>query len=96
MIENVLGCSQERIFWAGPKRVVLLHSAANCCASICGTVSPCRDSCGMCGVFQPALFENIVSETVQHLHEVVVLNKPGEPEVNKCFASHFALRIDHA
>lgn len=29
----------------------------------------------------PALFENIVSETVQHLHEVVVLNKPGEPEI---------------
>ena len=54
------------------------------------------DSCGMCGVFQPALFENIVSETVQHLHEVVVLNKPGEPEVNKCFASRFASCIDHA
>ena len=48
------------------------------------------DSWGMCGVFQPALFENIVSETVQHLHEVVVLNKPGEPEVNRCFASRFA------
>ncbi|PVD20477.1 hypothetical protein C0Q70_18633 [Pomacea canaliculata] len=38
------------------------------------------DECG--GTTQlPALFENIVSETVQHLHEVVVLNKPGEPEV---------------
>ncbi|XP_041376144.1 exocyst complex component 2-like isoform X2 [Gigantopelta aegis] len=29
----------------------------------------------------PALFENIVSETIQHLHEVVVLNKAGEPEI---------------
>ncbi|XP_048254965.1 exocyst complex component 2-like [Haliotis rufescens] len=29
----------------------------------------------------PALFENIVNEAVQHLHEVVVLNKPGEPEI---------------
>lgn len=29
----------------------------------------------------PALFENIVNETIQHLHEVVVQNKPGEPEI---------------
>lgn len=29
----------------------------------------------------PALFENIVNETIQHLHEVVVLNKQGEPEL---------------
>ena len=30
---------------------------------------------------QPALFENIVNETIQHLHEVVVQNKLGESEV---------------
>ncbi|KAL5021978.1 hypothetical protein ScPMuIL_001133 [Solemya velum] len=29
----------------------------------------------------PALFENIVNETVQHLHEVVVQKKTGEPEI---------------
>ncbi|KAK3086910.1 hypothetical protein FSP39_025328 [Pinctada imbricata] len=29
----------------------------------------------------PALFENIVNETIQHLHEVVVQNKVGEPEI---------------
>ncbi|ESO82768.1 hypothetical protein LOTGIDRAFT_108931 [Lottia gigantea] len=29
----------------------------------------------------PVLFENIVNETISHLHEVVVLNKPGEPEI---------------
>ncbi|KAK0062725.1 exocyst complex component 2 [Biomphalaria pfeifferi] len=29
----------------------------------------------------PALFENIVNETVQHLHEVVVMNKAPEPEI---------------
>ncbi|XP_076112322.1 exocyst complex component 2-like isoform X2 [Mytilus galloprovincialis] len=29
----------------------------------------------------PALFENIVNETIQHLHEVVVQNKQGEPEI---------------
>ncbi|XP_078337720.1 exocyst complex component 2-like isoform X2 [Crassostrea virginica] len=29
----------------------------------------------------PALFENIVNETIQHLHEVVVQNKTGEPEI---------------
>ncbi|XP_048748841.2 exocyst complex component 2-like isoform X2 [Ostrea edulis] len=33
----------------------------------------------------PALFENIVNEAIQHLHEVVVQNKTGEPEI-------FALR----
>ena len=32
---------------------------------------------------QPALFENIVNETIQHLHEVVVQNKTGEPEVSQ-------------
>ena len=32
-------------------------------------------------VFQPALFENIVNEAIQHLHEVVVQNKTGESEV---------------
>ena len=32
-------------------------------------------------IFQPALFENIVNETIQHLHEVVVQHKLGEPEV---------------
>ena len=30
---------------------------------------------------QPALFENIVNEAIQHLHEVIVQNKSGEPEV---------------
>uniref|UniRef100_K1QJP7 Exocyst complex component 2 n=1 Tax=Magallana gigas TaxID=29159 RepID=K1QJP7_MAGGI len=29
----------------------------------------------------PALFENIVNEAIQHLHEVVVQNKAGEPEI---------------
>ncbi|CAG5128462.1 unnamed protein product, partial [Candidula unifasciata] len=29
----------------------------------------------------PALFENIVNETIQHLHEVVIMNKPSEPEI---------------
>ncbi|CAL1540086.1 unnamed protein product [Lymnaea stagnalis] len=29
----------------------------------------------------PALFENIVNETVQHLHEVVVMNRAPEPEI---------------
>lgn len=29
----------------------------------------------------PALFENIVNETIQHLHEVVVQNKLGESEI---------------
>ena len=29
----------------------------------------------------PVLFENIVNETIQHLHEVVVQNKPGEAQV---------------
>lgn len=29
----------------------------------------------------PALFENIVNETIQHLHEVVVQNKAGESEI---------------
>ncbi|XP_059170244.1 exocyst complex component 2-like [Physella acuta] len=29
----------------------------------------------------PALFENIVNETIQHLHEVVVMNKAPEPEI---------------
>ncbi|KAK3764200.1 hypothetical protein RRG08_044127 [Elysia crispata] len=29
----------------------------------------------------PALFENIVNEAIQHLHEVVVMNKPSEPEI---------------
>ena len=32
-------------------------------------------------VLQPALFENIVMEVVQHLQEVVVQTKPGEAEV---------------
>ncbi|XP_062584867.1 exocyst complex component 2-like isoform X2 [Saccostrea cucullata] len=29
----------------------------------------------------PALFENIVNEAIHHLHEVVVQNKSGEPEI---------------
>jgi len=29
----------------------------------------------------PALFENIVNEAVQHLHEVVVMTRPSEPEI---------------
>ena len=39
-------------------------------------------------LIQPALFENIVNEAIQHLHEVVVMNKPSEPEVR----SHFLVR----
>ncbi|XP_005101772.1 exocyst complex component 2 [Aplysia californica] len=29
----------------------------------------------------PALFENIVNEAIQHLHEVVVMTRPSEPEI---------------
>ena len=36
-------------------------------------------------IFQPALFENIVNETIQHLHEVVVQHKLGEPEVDNSY-----------
>ena len=37
-------------------------------------------------LLQPVMFDNIVNDTVQHLHEVVVLNRPGESEVN-CVSS---------